>query len=239
MVLTQEQEDDLAFRVTVGFAKKFGVAIDGHLAKLFNMLPPGTGSDQIRLLLTGRGSLFPLTDSLIRPLAAQHMKIDMNNGIIAAQGESAKAVTSWGALALASASRVSRFLNFEGLVAADGSRAGSAYAVYAKNLRRGGWSHCRLEPIAGEEGAWGVPLITLPAQFTAAVRIQVGEDRGGDAPTESLANLSGFNLTARLAKSPAAWLVFRAPGVLGVEEFSLSEESPASAETTPAEETAE
>lgn len=192
---------ELLGRVLIRFAENYAPSMDRIIGKIAETVRNRDGLGRVRVLMTGRGSLFRLAESLIRPRVTQQLQVAAGDIYLGA-GESAKAVTSWGGAGLKAARTVAGDLEFAGL-------EGEGYALYARSPVMGTTARLqleRLQPDAGE--LWGAPLAQLHDGFLNPRILRVGLDLGEGAEPDELARLTGFNLTAERRARPGGWVVF-------------------------------
>ena len=114
---------DLMIRVFLRFYRVFRPTVEEMYTQLQLRLKDAD-SDDVRMLMTGRGSAFALNDPLIRHVSTA-LKVH-SKGFHRAPGGSAKAVTSWGALALYASRQEATMIEFAGL--------SGGYALCATNM---------------------------------------------------------------------------------------------------------
>ncbi len=191
-------------RIALKFFETYSTAIGSIVSRIQDKLENGATGGKMVLLLTGRGSLFPLARLLIQPIAEAGFDATTYDATLAYQvaGEPAKAVTSWGGVALRAAREADGTLEFAGL-------GGTGYAVYARNTVSGGMAYAQLSGVTVDGVAvFGVPLADLDKAFILPRRLKACADQGPDVDPEADGQLSKFNLATELRDRPQGWLLF-------------------------------
>lgn len=185
---------------------RFGITFLPRFRLLFGHLVGrlgGAALSDVRMLMTGRGSGFALIEPLIRCAAAEFgaSSIQIHRSL----GSSAKAVTSWGALALHASRKAGGFLEFAGLVGEGG------YALRARDPIRG----VELDPLRlgliEHEGrrCYGLPLASIPPEYDRLV-LTVGESLEAGQQAQDYARFgdNGLHLDAERIKHPDGAVLF-------------------------------
>lgn len=185
---------------------RFGISFLPRFRSLFGHLVgrlAGAALSDVRMLMTGRGSGFALIEPLIRFAAAEcgASSIQIHRSL----GSSAKAVTSWGALALYASRKAGGFLEFAGLAGEGG------YALRARDPIRGvELDPLRLEPVEHEgRRCFGLALASIPPGYDRLV-LTVGEslDAGQQAQDYARFGDNGLHVAAERIKHPDGAVLF-------------------------------
>jgi hypothetical protein len=194
----------LLLRIILRFAETYGATITARFKKLAERLDREPEKGPVHVLLTGRGSLFPLAEALIFPHAMRWLGIG-RAGLSRVSGQPAKAVTSWGGAALRAAREATDVLEFRGL-------STSGYALYVPpGIVTGAVDSVPLEQLTGaEDDLWGIQLDKLPQGFARTRRLIAADGQDESGEPEALARLDKFNLANEVKRRPKAWVVFDA-----------------------------
>lgn len=182
---------DLLTRVAIRIALELLPRIDAIFDRLRPRLTNGGQTYQTHFLMTGRGSGFSPVEVMLRWCAEKpsaDLTLDPEKVLyFRALGDSAKGITSWGALGLYASRRAAKVFNFKGL-------GSGGYALWASHLVTGqvlGKALCsRLDYIGPDR--WGVPFLCMPDSFETAL-LTIREDVSVDQVADILIHLSDFD----------------------------------------------
>lgn len=205
---------DLMIRVFVSFYREFQPCVEEIYVELQHRLQ-GIAPDHVRMLMTGRGSAFALNEPLIHHVSAA-LQVE-SKSINRAPVGSAKAVTSWGALALFASHLTAKTLEFAGL--------SGGYALRATHpLTQARVGAVPLEPVqTGGGPLYGVPFHRIPPDFDPCM-LTIGEDLGPRQEADVYVWLRDAGIEIGLDRSnrPAGGILFdpESGRVFSVADFS-------------------
>jgi hypothetical protein len=189
--------EKLLLRIILRFMRDYADRIEGYFKKVQARLALEQKRGPVIVLITGRGGLFGPAETLITTCAMAALNVG-SESVHRSSGDSAKAVTSWGGVALRDARDVATDLEFVG--------RGEGYALYGPQARR--MAYAKLRRIDDSE-LWGLPLRELKNSLGMSKLIRAGEDQGEVSDPESLTEIR-VRLNEEITRKPSAWIVYDA-----------------------------
>lgn len=209
---------DVLLRVTLRFFQRYHRLIDRIFARLAAKFGDAGKKERIRVLLTGRGSMFPLNDVMIGMQTEKYGIAPLYFDKLA--GRASKTVTSLGGCALVASHQRAKFLNFI-------PAGNEQYYIYA-DFPGAPAQFAALRQI--DSSSWGLPLAELE-DFADFCFLRVLDSPVLDEGSQPLTELEDFDWKAECKSYPGGWVYYdEVKGAISIGQPREGPEEPESDE---------
>lgn len=162
---------ELIARIMILYFEAYSREMERYFQAFAQHWDTAADDNRVRVMITGRGSLFALNDSLItwhsHRLGIQTLFVDR------VAGDAAKAVTSWGGATLVASARIARMLEFRSI-------GGEGYWVYGQSSLPKTFISAALQAVPENGDKWRIAVADLPEAFDRFLLLRVTNNLSND-----------------------------------------------------------